>query len=106
MRPRLTLSARECLPADGEGALLVGRAWLPADHGPSVIAVRGDDLVDVTRAYPTVSRLLNAAKASELRSAVAAAPRLGAVDDVVANSVEGRRDPSRPWLLAPIDLQA
>src|SRR5512134_3552973 len=61
MRSSVTLSARECLPSNREGALLVGRAWLPADQGPSVIAVRGDDLVDLTRSYPTVSHLLNAA---------------------------------------------
>jgi fumarylacetoacetate (FAA) hydrolase family protein len=105
MTTRLTLSARDCLPRDG-GALLIGRAWIPAEEGPSVIAVRGDDVVDLTRSYPTVSRLLNEAKPADVRATIAAAPPLGAVEAIVANSVEGRRDGQRPWLLAPCDLHA
>jgi len=100
------LSARDCLPADTAAALLVGRAWTPSDDGPSVIGVRGADAVDLTRAYPTVSRLLNVAKPSDVRAAIAHAPVLGPIEDIVANSVEGRRDPSRPWMLAPCDLHA
>lgn len=103
-RPRL--SAAACLPRDAGRALLIGRAWVPADEGPSVIAVRGDDAVDLTRAYPTVSHLLNAAKPADVRAAIQGASPLARLDDVVANSTEGRRDPSRPWLLAPCDLQA
>ena len=52
------LSAADCVPRDAS-ALLIGRAWIPAEDGPSVIAVRGDEAVDLTRAYPTVSQLLN-----------------------------------------------
>jgi fumarylacetoacetate (FAA) hydrolase family protein len=105
MASTLTLSARECLPADA-AALLVGRAWVPAEHGPSVIGVRGRDAVDLTRAYPTVSQLLNVAAPAAVRAAMQGAPVLGSIDDIIANSVEGRRDPSKPWLLAPADLQA
>ena len=61
MTPRVRLSARECLPSDGGQPLLVGRAWVPADAGPSVIGVRGADTVDLTRSYSTVSHLLNVA---------------------------------------------
>src|SRR5205814_2615086 len=41
-----------------------------------------------------------------VRAAIARAPVLGTIDGIVANSVEGRRDPSRPWMLAPCDLHA
>jgi fumarylacetoacetate (FAA) hydrolase family protein len=105
MTSSLELSARECLPRD-PGALLIGRAWVPADDGPAVIAVRGGEAVDLTRTWPTVSHLLNAGKPAEVRAALAAAPALASLEALVANSVEGRRDPSRPWLLAPCDLQA
>jgi fumarylacetoacetate (FAA) hydrolase family protein len=74
--------------------------------GPSVVGVRGDEAVDLTRAYPTVSRLLNDAKPADVRAAILAAPVIAPVDQIVANSVEGARDRSRPWLLAPADLQA
>jgi fumarylacetoacetate (FAA) hydrolase family protein len=106
MAPRLRLLARECLPRNAGDALLIGRAWVPSEDGPSVVGVRGDDAVDLTRSYPTVSQLLNAAKPADVRAAILSAPALGRLEDLVANSVEGHRDPSRPWLLAPADLQA
>jgi fumarylacetoacetate (FAA) hydrolase family protein len=74
--------------------------------GPSVLAVRADLVVDLTPAYPTVSHLLNVAKPDDLRSAIKVAPAIGSLGDIVANSTEGHRDSSRPWLLAPCDLQA
>jgi fumarylacetoacetate (FAA) hydrolase family protein len=98
------LTTRDCLPRDRDAALLVGRAWVPAEDGPCVIAVRGDDAVDLTRTAPTVSHLLNVAKPADVRAAMHRAPSVGRLDDVVANSAEGHRDPSRPWLLAPCDL--
>ncbi|MBF8287648.1 MAG: fumarylacetoacetate hydrolase [Candidatus Rokubacteria bacterium] len=61
MTPRPALSARECLPRNRAGSLLIGRTWMPAEDGPAVIAVRGDDAVDLTGSYPTVSQLLNTA---------------------------------------------
>jgi fumarylacetoacetate (FAA) hydrolase family protein len=103
MMPRL--SDRECLPRDVTTALLVGRAWVPAEGGPSVIAVRGEDAVDLTRAYPTVSHLLNVAKPADVRASMHRASSLGRLADIIGNSAEGHRDPSRPWLLAPCDLQ-
>jgi fumarylacetoacetate (FAA) hydrolase family protein len=101
----LTLSARRCLPADRD-ALLVGRAWVPAEGGPCVIGLRGADAVDLTRIYPTASHLLNVARPADVRAAIEAAPALAPIDDLVANSVEGRRDAARPWMLAPTDLHA
>ncbi len=106
MTARATLSARDCVPRDAAEALLIGRAWVPAEGGPCVIGVRGDDAVDLTRSYSTVSQLLNATKPADVRAALRSARPLGALDAIVANSLEGRRDPSRPWLLAPCDLQA
>src|SRR6266536_965724 len=99
------LSVTECVPRDGS-ALLIGRAWIPAEDGPSVMAVRGDEAVDLTRSYPTVSHLLNVATPDALRTAIKGAPVVARLDDLVSNSVEGHRDRSRPWLLAPCDLQA
>src|SRR6266704_6761781 len=106
MTSRPALSAGECLPRDPAGALLIGRAWVPSEDGPSVIAVRGDDSVDLTRSYPTVSGLFNTAKPGEVRAAIQAAPAVGSLDAIIGNSVEGHRDPTKPWLLAPCDLQA
>jgi fumarylacetoacetate (FAA) hydrolase family protein len=106
MTGRAALSARDCVPRDAADALLIGRAWVPGEGGPCVIGVRGDDVVDLTREYCTVSHLLNGTKPSDVRAAIESARPIGALDTLVGNSVEGRRDPSRPWLLAPCDLQA
>src|SRR6266511_3106423 len=106
MTPRPALSARECLPREPAGSLLIGRVWIPAEDGPAVIAVRGDDAVDLTASYPTVSQLLSTARPADLRAAIRAAPPIGRLESIIGNSAEGHRDPSRPWLLAPCDLQA
>jgi fumarylacetoacetate (FAA) hydrolase family protein len=106
MSPAPTLAARDCLPRDAGDALLVGRAWVPAEDGPCVVAVRGDEVVDLTRAYPTTSHLLNIATPADVRGAIKAAPGLATLEALAANSVEGARDASKPWLLAPADLHA
>src|SRR5438034_3809962 len=103
---RVALSVQECLPKNAAEAVLVGRAWVPAEDGPSVIGVRGAEAVDLTRTYPTVSHLLNVATPKDVRAAIQRAPRLASIEALVANSVEGHRDRTRPWLLAPCDLQA
>ncbi|UOE42901.1 fumarylacetoacetate hydrolase family protein [Agromyces larvae] len=91
------------LPDDAAAALLVGRVWDPAVRGPSVVAVRGGDLVDVTATFPTVRELT---EADDPAAALAAAdgPTVATLDDVLANTAPGTRDPGHPWLLSPIDL--
>ncbi|WP_368498243.1 fumarylacetoacetate hydrolase family protein [Herbiconiux sp. A18JL235] len=101
------LDAGSTLPDDADRALLIGRAWLPELHGPSVIAVRGDEAVDLTAVFPTTSELVEqATDASAIRSVVADAPTVASIAEMIANSAEPSRDPSRPWLLSPLDLQA
>jgi fumarylacetoacetate (FAA) hydrolase family protein len=93
------------LPTAGTAGTLVGRAWLPQVEGPAVVVVRADGLHDVSRAFPTVRDL---AEARDPAAAVAQAQgeRIGALADVLANTPEEGRDQTKPWLLAPIDLQA
>jgi fumarylacetoacetate (FAA) hydrolase family protein len=43
---------------------------------------------------------------SVVRSALAAAPRIGDLADILANSAHDANDPAKPWLLCPVDLQA
>ena len=102
MTDRLPLA--DCLPEDATGALLIGRVATPA--GPCVVALRGPDLVDLTASWPTTSELVNALDVATLKAAIAKGPRLAALDDVLANSDEASRNSRRPWLLAPVDLQA
>jgi fumarylacetoacetate (FAA) hydrolase family protein len=96
------------LPADAQRATLIGRVW-QSDVGPVVVGVQGGALHDLSRVAPTVSQLLELdAPVAAIRSAIAdsRAPKLAALDAVLANSWEPQRNPARPWLLAPCDLQA
>ena len=99
------LDLRPVLPADAAGGAFAGRAFVPHVGGPSVIAVRGEEVVDLSRAFPTMRDLCEAKDpAAALRRADGAS--LGRLDDIAANTPPDTRDASKPWLLAPIDLQA
>lgn len=90
---------------DDAAAALVGRVWRPDLAGPSVVAVRDGALVDITPAFPTVRDLCEADDpAAALRAADG--EKLGPLEATLANTPPDARDPARPWLLAPIDLQA
>lgn len=96
---------RASLPDDAASATLVGRIWRPELEGPSVVAVRGEMLVDVSRAFPTMRDLCEAADPAAALRSVEGEP-VAPFEAVLANTPPEARDPSRPWLLAPVDLQA
>ncbi|OEZ28577.1 fumarylacetoacetate hydrolase family protein [Variovorax boronicumulans] len=104
----LDLSTASSLPRDAERATLVGRLWQPG-VGPVLVAVQGDGLHDLSTLAPTMSDLLEGqgSPAEAVRAALQAgtAPRIAALDAVLANSDESTRDNNQAWLLAPCDLQ-
>jgi fumarylacetoacetate (FAA) hydrolase family protein len=93
------------LPFDGTAGALVGRVWRPEVEGPAVVAIRGAEAIDISRTYPTVRDLC---ESSDPAGALKAAPGepVGRLDAILDNTPVDRRDPLRPWLVAPIDLQA
>ncbi|MGE0004626.1 MAG: fumarylacetoacetate hydrolase family protein [Parvibaculaceae bacterium] len=99
------LKPEKVLPVDHPKASLAGRLWRPELEGPSIVALRGDELFDVSREFPTMRDLCETADpARALRGAKGEpAGKLGAA---LANTPADTRDASKPWLLAPIDLQA
>ena len=100
----LSLSAATILPDDQTAGALVGRVWLPAASGPSVVAIRDSGVYDITSQYPTVSALAEQGNpAAALRAAEGA--RVSDLNAIAANTPPEKRDLGRPWLLAPIDLQ-
>lgn len=90
------------LPAQG---LFVGRVWNPATGGPCVVRRKGHALIDITEAFPTMRDLCEAENPAAAVNAVTG-PIIGSVDTIMANTPPETRDESRPWLLAPVDLQA
>jgi fumarylacetoacetate (FAA) hydrolase family protein len=93
------------LPDDAAEAALAGRVWLPAVAGPAVAAVRNGELYDISPLAATMRDLAESGDpAGLLRDGEGA--RIGTLAEVLANTPETCRDPSKPWLLAPVDLQA
>ena len=90
------------LPADG---LLIGRVWSPAAGGPCVVKREAVSLIDITSSFPTMRDLCEAADPAAAARA-ATGPSLGSIDAIMANTLPEARDPAKPWLLAPVDLQA
>jgi len=103
--PSIALDPAATLPADGAAGTLVGRVWRPDVDGPSVVVVRPDGVFDISRAAATMRDLSEAPQPAAVVAA-ATGERIGALAELLANTPEHRRDPARPWLLAPIDLQA
>jgi fumarylacetoacetate (FAA) hydrolase family protein len=97
------------LPDDLYAGTLVGRAWLPAANGqpagPAVVAIRAAGVFDLGAAAPTMAELCASAD-PVARVRQTAGRRIGDLGTLIANSIAGTRDPSRPCLLAPCDLQA
>ncbi|WP_088159145.1 fumarylacetoacetate hydrolase family protein [Achromobacter xylosoxidans] len=90
----------KALPVDLEQALLVGRVWRPG-HGPSVVAVRRGEVIDITAAAPTMADLLDRPDRVAL-AASTAGESLGDVHVLMAASLAGQEGLR---LLAPCDLQ-
>ncbi|WP_413712102.1 fumarylacetoacetate hydrolase family protein [Rhizobium sp. Rhizsp82] len=95
----------QLLDAAASAGLFVGRVWNPKVSGPSIVTIRDGQLIDITsRDAPTLSALLERDDpAAFVRAAKGEA--IGTLDDVSKNS-SGKPDASKPYLLAPADLQA
>jgi fumarylacetoacetate (FAA) hydrolase family protein len=98
------LKPNTCLPADADAALLIGRVHAPGT-GAMLVQVRSDGVYDLSQLAPTCSELL---ELPDLAAAVRAnrGGRIAPTDEVLANSAFDARHASRPWFLAPCDLQA
>jgi fumarylacetoacetate (FAA) hydrolase family protein len=99
----MQIDVKSTLPADGTTGTLVGRVWRP-DIGPSVIAVRGDGVFDISRAFPTMRDLCETGDAAKV--AAEKGELIGDLAAILANTADNKRDTTKPHLLTPIDLQA
>src|SRR6476660_605139 len=94
----LDSSGAFALPEDG--GLLVGRVWRPDVGGPATVAIRDDEVFDISRAAPTISQLCNSTELVQL-ARDAAGERLGSLDALLAATPRQARQATRPHLLAP-----
>lgn len=101
----MQLTAQAGLPHDGTAGALAARVWRPDVDGPSIVALRGDDVIDITASFPTLRDLCEAPDpAAALRQA--SGQRIASVTQLFANTAPDTRQPALPWLLAAADLQA
>ena len=100
------LQAVPCLPADAGDAVLVGRVFVPSCDGPAPVAVRDGQLLDLSGVAATSSALVEFEHPARTVRGAVGLPVIGTLADVLANTPDDARDGSRPWLLAPCDLQA
>lgn len=100
---QLPIDVARTLPTDGYAGALAGRIWRPG-IGPSVVAIREDGVFDVSAIFPTMSQL---AALPNPAAALAGAKGefAGTLADILANTPVDARETSKPWLLAPTDLQ-
>ena len=98
------LKDAEILPVDGAVGALAGRAFRPG-LGPSVIAIRPDGVFDLTAVHPTMRDLAESPDPAAALSA-AKGERFATLAELLANTPPDTRDSAKPWLLAPVDLQA
>jgi fumarylacetoacetate (FAA) hydrolase family protein len=93
------------LPDDAQDSVLIGRIWDPAVDGPSPIVVRDGDVFDVSGAFSTVRDICETPEPATIVRHLGGR-RVGSFEEILANTGAAVRDRSRPWLLAPVDLQA
>ncbi|MBN9059663.1 MAG: fumarylacetoacetate hydrolase, partial [Rhizobiales bacterium] len=101
----LDTAAPFALPEDAEAATLVGRVFRPDVDGPSVVALRDGQLIDITASVVTMRDLCEHQDPARV-AATADGEFIGSFEEILANTPLASRDPSKPHLIAPIDLQA
>ena len=105
IRERMTPS--NCLPEDGYAGTLITRVELPgANGGPTVAMIREDGVYDIMSVATTVTELMELDNPAASVKSAALGPKLGDLADLLVNAVANGRDSSKPYLLAPCDLQA
>jgi len=91
------------LPAEG---VFLGRAMAEGWTHPAIVTVRDGEVVDITSKTSPTSRDICEMDDPAGFVAGAKGKPVGSLADIAANSFAAGRDPQKPCLLSPIDLQA
>ncbi|MFD5826105.1 fumarylacetoacetate hydrolase family protein [Lentzea sp. NPDC060358] len=98
----ISLGAADVLPRDAADATLVARVFDPSAGGPSVVAIRGEEVVDLSPLTPTTSSLLERPDAAEVVRNHPGGAVWPLADVLAATANPGS---AVPGFLAPVDLQ-
>lgn len=101
---KVTLTSTNSLPLDGTEGCLIGRAWIP-NHiaGPSPVLLKGNQVFDISSQFSTISELLEIDQPAQVLSQIEG-QLVGSIDELFENT-QAVPDQSKPYFLAPIDLQ-
>ena len=103
----MQLITEEILPKDQDSACLIGRAWIPGNpEGPSPVWIADKKVYDLAPHSPTISELLEMEDPARTVREYSGLDFIGVLEDLLCNTPDENRDPTKPWLLAPCDLQA
>ena len=107
MDETLKLETEQTLPKDYDIACLIGRAWVPGNpDGPSPVWIKNGKVYDLAPYSPTVSELLEMEDPARIVRGLSGLHNIGAFEDLLQNTHPKKQDSSKPWFLAPCDLQA
>ena len=107
MDETLKLETENTLPKDYDIACLIGRAWVPGNpDGPSPVWIKNGKVYDLAPYSPTVSELLEMEDPARIVCGLSGLHNIGAFEDLLQNTHPKKQDSSKPWFLAPCDLQA
>lgn len=95
-------AAADVLPVNPAVATLIGRAWIPAYHGPVPVVVRDGQVFEI-RDFDTVRDITERADAVDVVRRNRGR-HWGGVGELLTNTPVDLRNPERPWLLSPVDL--
>jgi fumarylacetoacetate (FAA) hydrolase family protein len=80
--------------------------WLPEAGGPALVSITDNTVHDLSPVAATSAEFLNLPNPLSAVRGAGPLPRIAALSDVLSNSGPDDRNETRPWLLAPCDLQA
>ena len=107
MSIRKLMKPEICLPEDGYAGALIARVEMPGwNGGPTVAVIREDGVYDIMSLATTVSALMEFDDPASAVKNARLGPKLGDLADLLVNAVVNGRNMSKPYLLAPCDLQA
>jgi fumarylacetoacetate (FAA) hydrolase family protein len=99
------LTPENTLPRRASESALAGRIWLPQVQGPAIVKLEGEHLSDISRHFPTMRDLCEEGDPAHALRRAEGKP-VAELREALLNTPRALRDPAKPWLLAPIDLQA
>jgi len=107
MDETLKLETEQTLPRDHDIACLIGRAWVPGNpDGPSPVWIDNEKVYDLAPYSPTISQLLEKEDLARIVRGLSGLHLIGSLEDLLQNTHPKKQDFSKPWFLAPCDLQA